>query len=153
MPKIPQSNTILSPEIRRYCQEKAIKLTPLREKILGIIASAEQPLTAYAILQVLQVDNPKAQVMSVYRVLGFLLENQLIHRIENLNAFTSCCHLFEKHLSQWLICQTCGHVDEQALTTFKQGIAEVEAQTGFTVTSPTIELMGTCVNCQENGEE
>lgn len=143
------SHTHVIADVNRYCQEKNIKLTPLREQILNIIMHTEQPLTAYTVLEKLQVEKPRAQVMSVYRVLDFLLENGLIHRIENLNAFMPCCHLFEKHLSQWLICEQCGSADECALPIFKQGINEVETQTGFSVTSPTIELLGVCKKCHE----
>lgn len=147
-PELPHPNVALSPEVLRYCEEKAVKLTPLREKILSIIMQTTQPMTAYVILEALQADKPKAQVMSVYRILDFLLENGLVHRIENLNAFMPCYHLFENHQSQWLICKQCGRTDESALPIFNQAIAEIEAQTDFTVTSPTIELVGLCNTCQ-----
>ncbi len=135
-------------EIYRYCQARHIKLTPLRERILRIIAATEQPLTAYAILEILQRQKPKSQVMSVYRVLEFLLANGLIHRIESLNAVMPCNHLFEKHLSQWLICRQCGHTEEYAQPALQPGIAAIERDTGFAVTMPTIELFGICARCR-----
>lgn len=137
-------------EIVHYCETKGIKLTPLRENILMILLAATQPMTAYAVLDQLKINKPKAQVMSVYRVLDYLLANGLIHRIENLNAFMPCCHLFERHVSQWLICETCGRAEECALPIFKQGIETIETQTGFSVTTPTIELMGVCHRCQHS---
>lgn len=132
-----------------YCESHNIKLTPLRKNILLIVAKTKQPLTAYQILDELKQDNPKAQVMSVYRVLEYLLAHHLIHRIENLNAFMPCCHLLEKHFSQWLICETCGDTKECALPVFEQGIDQIEKHTGFSVTNPTIELLGLCSQCQQ----
>lgn len=141
-------HTVNAADLRHYCQTHDIKLTPLRESILSIIAATSQPLTAYAILEILQRNKPKAQVMSVYRVLEFLLAKGLIHRIESLNAVMPCSHLFEKHLSQWLICRECGSAEECALPAMQQGIDDIEKHTGFAVTMPTIELLGVCPSCR-----
>lgn len=134
--------------VERYCQQNAIKLTPLRQAVLNILATQEQPLTAYKILDKLKQSNPKAQVMSVYRVLDFLQTYHLIHRIENLNAFMLCHHLSEHHSSQWLICEQCGNVVEYAGEEFNQAINTITEKNGFTVTVPTIELKGVCADCQ-----
>lgn len=148
MPKKTTSCQPMSAEaLRQHCETHNIKLTSLRESILHIVNATEQPLTAYAVLDILRIERPKAQVMSVYRVLDFLLENGLIHRIESLNAVMPCNHLSEKHLSQWLICRECGSTEEYALPAFYQGIESIEENTGFAVTMPTIELRGICADC------
>lgn len=134
-------------ELQDYCLQHHIKLTPLRTQVLDILAQQAQPLTAYAVLEKLKANKPNAQVMSVYRVLDFLLEKGLVHRIENLNAFIICCHLSERHLSQWLICQDCGKTEEIASTNFAQAIETLEKQAGFRVSTPTIELLGQCRSC------
>lgn len=138
-------------DTKTYCQHHHIKLTPLREKILHIIQQGQVPVTAYEILDKLKKTNPKAQVMSVYRVINFLLDNGLIHRIESLNAVMSCCLLSEKHISQWLICNHCNHVEEYTSPAVQSLINEVEEQAHFTVTSPTIELVGICLACKTQG--
>ncbi len=133
-----------------YCEKKPIKLTPLRKAILEIICDATVPMTAYAILDKLKHNRPNAQVMSVYRVLNYLLEQKLIHRIESLNAVTLCHHLADKgHVSQWLICAKCGNATECSLALFQQGIEALSSQTGFAVSSPIIELSGVCADCQK----
>lgn len=131
-----------------YCQQHAIKLTPLRQQVLNILSQQTQPLTAYAVLDLLKVDNPKAQVMSVYRTLEFLQTHELVHRIENLNAFMVCSHLAECHVSHWLICKVCGATKEYITKSFQQAIKQIEDNTGFKVNNPTIELMGVCTHCQ-----
>lgn len=136
-------------DVMAYCVTNNIKLTPLRKTILLIVVKTKQPLTAYQILDKLKQENPKAQVMSVYRVLEYLLKHHLIHRIENLNAFMPCFHLTEKHFSQWLICEVCGDTQECALPVFEQSIDKIENSTGFSVTNPTIELLGLCSQCQQ----
>ncbi len=137
-------------KIQSYCRRRKVKLTPLRESVLKIIAAAHTPLTAYAILDELRLQRPTAQVMSVYRVLNFLLDNRLIHRLESLNAVVLCHHIEEEgHWSQWLICQHCGEVIECDLPVFEQGFAEIAQKTGFMVTTSVIELSGVCADCQQ----
>lgn len=136
-----------------HCEQHNIKLTPLRESVLKIISAAEKPMTAYAILDELRLVKPKAQVMSVYRILNFLLENELIHRIESLNAFILCHHMEDHgHFTQWLICQQCGNVTECDLPTFQQSVNTLAKQTGFNVTAPIIEIAGVCSDCQHHAE-
>ena len=137
----------------QYCQSHSLKMTPLRQQVVDILAKQTHPLTAYAVLDILKKENPKAQAMSVYRVLKFLQTNGLVHRIENLNAFMICQHLSENHLSQWLICESCGVAKECVTKDFQQGIAYIEKDTGFSVTMPTIELMGICHKCQNNADK
>ncbi len=133
-----------------HCQQRHIKLTPLRQAILGIVASANTPLTAYAILDELRRERPKAQVMSVYRVLNFLLDNGLIHRIESLNAFVLCHHLNQRdHLSQWLICSVCGGITEYVSPLAEQHYNDIAEQTGFEVATSVIELSGRCQACRQ----
>ncbi len=132
-----------------YCQAHQIKLTPLRRHVLDILQKQRRPLTAYVILEHLKTFNPKAQVMSVYRVLDYLLANGLVHRLESLHAFIACSHLSTTHLSQWLICQSCGNTEEYIAPDFHDLIARLEEKSGFHVTSPTIELHGICQQCQK----
>lgn len=136
-------------DIKRYCEKQQIKLTPLRTKILDIILGCEKPVTAYEILEILQKDKPKAQVMSVYRIINFLLSQGLIHRIESLNAVMVCNHLETQHISQWLICSQCETTKEYAAPAVDEVIKSIESETGFYVTSPTVELLGLCADCKE----
>ncbi len=139
-------------DLQDYYLKHKIKLTPLRKQVLDILAKQEQPLTAYAILDILKKDKPNAQVMSVYRVLDFLLENGLVHRIENLNGFIVCSHLSEGHSSQWLICESCGKAEEIDSADFNRAISKLEKESGFRVKTPTIELQGICQACLNKGE-
>ncbi|MBS9782043.1 MAG: transcriptional repressor [Gammaproteobacteria bacterium] len=139
---------MLPKNLTNYCQKNAIKLTPLRSIVLSVLAEQNNPLTAYEILDLLKESNPKAQVMSVYRILDFLQNHHLIHRIENLNAFMLCNHLSKHHISQWLICEDCGNVEEYTDDEFNQVIDKITTDNGFEVTAETIELKGVCANCQ-----
>jgi len=140
--------------IHEYCQQHALKLTPWRTNVLDIMSEQKKPLTAYEILDLLKERNPKAQVMSVYRVLDFLQVHGLVHRIESQNAFMLCHHLSKKdacadHVSQWFICKDCGHTIENTNDELDQLIEKMAAEHHFTITAPTIELIGLCAHCQQ----
>lgn len=129
-----------------YCKEHQIKLTPLRQQVLEILFNEDSPLTAYHLLSLLQQDN-KIQAMSVYRVLEFFQQHNIIHRIESLNAYKLCCHLDKPHVSQWLICDECGSAEE--CTVPNKIKRELIQSHDFKTKSTAIELHGVCKLCQK----
>jgi Fur family zinc uptake transcriptional regulator len=95
-------------EARGLCQEKGVRLTPLRDKVLELVWQSHQPVGAYEVLAELgrQEDCP-AQPPTVYRFLDFLLEQGLIHRLSSMNAYIGYPHPGEHHHSCFLICEGC----------------------------------------------
>lgn len=129
-----------------YCQQQKLKITPLRQSVLLVLHQQNTPLTAYAILDLLQRDNNKIQAMSVYRVLDFFQQHNITHRIESLNAYKLCCYLNKPHVSQWLICDNCGSAEE---CTVPNAIKKALLQDGdFKATTTAIESHGLCKTCQ-----
>ena len=68
--------------LHAYGKEHGQRITEPREHVLSIIASAEQPLTAYDVLDLLgqKLDKPKPP--TAYRALEFLVKHGFIHRID-----------------------------------------------------------------------
>ena len=70
-------------------------LTRNQELVLGTLAHATAPLSAYDILDQLRDEGLRAP-LQVYRALDKLTERGLAHRLESLNAFVCCadahCH-------------------------------------------------------------
>jgi len=64
-------------------------LTRNQELVLGTLAHAHAPLSAYDILDRLRPDGLRAP-LQVYRALEKLTERGLAHRLESLNAFVCC---------------------------------------------------------------
>lgn len=132
--------------ITYYCDNHQIKLTPLREAVLKLLYQADAPLTAYNLLSLMQQDNAKIQAMSVYRVLEFFQQHDIVHRIESLNAYKLCCHLNKPHISQWLICDKCGSAEECTVpNNIRQQLVDAHE---FKTTTTAIELHGVCKLCQ-----
>lgn len=134
------------------CEERKLRLTPLRRRVLEVVWSSHKPIGAYDILGVLAEERGSAAPPTVYRALDFLLENGMIHRIESLNAFVGCIdpdHPPSKHHSgQFLICRNCGRVAEIADADLEAAVVHAASRLGFVVERQTIEVLGTCPPCQ-----
>ena len=102
------------------CRQRGAKLTELRRHVLGLILDAASPTGAYELLDRLRQTRRGAAPPTVYRALGFLLEQGLIHKVERLSAFVGCvagCTAdhdgqAHTHAAQFLICRECGRVIE-----------------------------------------
>ena len=83
--------------VEAACRERGLRLTPIRARVLGLIADVGQPVKAYDLLEQLRTDRDAegagaAAPPTVYRALDFLLANGFIHKLESINAFVSCHH-------------------------------------------------------------
>ena len=66
-------------------------LTKNQSLVFDVLTRAEQPISAYTILDRLREHGFRAP-LQVYRALDKLLEAGLVHRLESLNAFVACAH-------------------------------------------------------------
>jgi Fur family transcriptional regulator, zinc uptake regulator len=93
------------------CARRGAKLTETRREVLRLILESPEPIGAYALLDRLRAHSGTGKPPTVYRALDFLLAQNLIHRVERLNAFVGCHDEAEHHhAAQFLICRQCGHV-------------------------------------------
>jgi Fur family zinc uptake transcriptional regulator len=132
----------------QLCQERGVRLTVLRRRVLEIIWSHARPLGAYAILDVLRDDGRAGAPPTVYRALDFLLEQGLIHRLASLNVFTGCCRPDHRHGGQFLICQDCGRVDELNNAEVESLLNGEAAAREFEGSTQMIEVLGRCPDCR-----
>ncbi len=130
------------------CQERGVRLTDLRRRVLEIIWSHAKPLGAYAILDVLRNDGRPGAPPTVYRALEFLMEQGLIHRLASLNVFAGCCQPGHRHEGQFLICQSCGQVNELSSAAVDVLLHAEAATCQFEIITPIVEVLGRCSNCQ-----
>ena len=130
------------------CQRDGVRFTDLRRHVLGLVLAAEGPVTAYALLDQLRGTRWNAAPPTVYRALDFLLQQGLIHRVERLNAFIGCDEdASHTHAAQFLICKSCGTVDEVDDRAVADALGLAAAAKGFTPAHATVEIEGTCAAC------
>lgn len=130
------------------CQRGGARFTDLRRHVLGLVLAAPGPVTAYGLLDQLRATRWNAAPPTVYRALDFLIQQGLIHRVERLNAFVGCDEgASHTHAAQFLICRTCGLVDEVDDHAVADAVSLTAAAKGFSPAHATIEIEGVCAAC------
>jgi len=134
-------------EAKQLCKTRAVRLTPVRERVLELLWQTHRPLRAYDILEILSAEGFGSQPPVAYRALDFLIEQGFAHKIERLNAFLACDCPADDHGAKFLICTGCERVaefDDQAIA---DALNDVAAGSGFTIGRATLEVEGLCPDC------
>lgn len=136
------------------CAAHGAKLTDKRRRVLQVVLESAEPLSAYQIAdQYRDLYGKTLSVMSVYRMLNFLKENELVHRLETTNQYLPCSHISCQHaheVPQFLICDSCHTVDEVGIR--KEILRELSSNiedTGFALARQQLEFHGLCRDCQQ----
>jgi len=134
-------------------QSTGIALTEKRRKIFDIIIKIQKPISAYEIVdQYNELYSTPIPVMSVYRILKFLCNVNLVHKLDSINQYILCEHIScdHEHLNaQFLICDDCKNTEEVVLKeSIHKQLTDDIAQTGFKLNHLQFELHGLCSSCQ-----
>lgn len=128
---------------------KIAGLTPARRRAFDILAEANRPVGAYEMIDLMAGSEGKRPApVSVYRALGYLMDNGLAHRLASKNAFVACGHAhdFEEPVV-FLICEQCGEVKEATSPGFARELAALVGAAHFNARSRVVEIAGRCARC------
>jgi len=131
------------------CRARGVQFTALRREVLEAVAASERPPGAYDLAERLSRPGRRVAPVSVYRALDFLMELGLVHRIASRNAFVPCAH--EHGAGEnvvFLICRTCGGVDETTSPEVETSLGQTLARAGFTPAHSILEVEGDCGTCR-----
>ena len=157
MPNIKQSkldSLLRAAEVS--CAENGARLTQRRRQVLTVLMQSSSPLSAYEVLDLCNRSTTSAMpAMSVYRILDFLEQQLLVHRLSTSNKYVSCAHIAcdHKHFqaTHFLLCEGCSSVEEVDATEEASEALEQMAKTvGFKLTTQQFELSGICTTCQNS---
>ena len=132
--------------MKRKNADGKTKLTKNQALVLKILTKASQPLGAYAILDKLRSHGFKAP-LTVYRALEQLAGQGLVHKIESLNAWTTCCGEHQANPPVFEICKDCGNVTEQFDRELVKSLNSMSERSGFIPDRSIIEIHGRCDDC------
>lgn len=133
------------------CATRGLRLTPLRRRVLELIAEECKPVKAYDLLDRLKDEHSGAAPPTVYRALDFLLENHFIHKLESVNAFVGCHHPSEAHQVPFLICDVCAAAIELCDDHVSSLLNAQARERGFRARAQTLEVHGVCAACASHG--
>lgn len=138
--------------IEAHCRTHGVRLTKYRKQILQTLLSEAQPVSPYELAKSMSKgSDKKAVVASIYRVLTYLEEHNVVHKLSSVHKYhlcqqmNNCC---EQKRVMFLICQQCGRVDE--LPAPKHLFEQIDTERNrlsFQVNSENIELQGICNAC------
>lgn len=138
----------------QHCKARGTRLTDKRKHILSGLLQSDKALSAYELIDYCKSEFDQAiPAMSVYRILDFLHEEKLVHKLKLANKYVACAHITCDHahgVPQFLICGNCNKVKEitinaSTMKTLKQNVEKA----GFHLLSPQMELNCLCEDCQE----
>lgn len=135
--------------IEKYCHQNNLELTPLRQKVFEILIRGHKPLGAYEILDVLSKEGFSSSPPIAYRVLDFLIEKGLVHKIQGLNSFIACAYAGCAHIPAFVICRKCDNVAE---IRGEENIPKASSSSlDFKIENAMIEISGVCSMCSDAG--
>lgn len=138
-------------EVERACQQRGLRLTPLRANALRLIADAGRPVKAYDLLDQMKATHDAAAPPTVYRALDFLLENGFIHKLASINAYVGCHHPgAAQHAVPFLICDNCQSATELEDERIVESLDARARAMGFTPQAQTLEVHGLCAECAKH---
>lgn len=134
------------------CAKEGKRLTEKRKRILEVLLRSETPLSAYEVADVYNSQSETSMpTMSVYRILDFLAEGLLVHKLSSTNKYVACSHIACSHaheVPQFLICGKCQRVKEIAIS--KNIISELDEHVsgaGYKLVNSQLELQCVCEDC------
>ena len=146
------NTTYILQRAEQSCRETGSQLTQKRKNVLQSLLNTSTPLSAYEV-----ADNYRATfresipIMSVYRMLDFLMQENLVHKISSTKKYIACSHIACDHkheTPQFLICEQCHNVREISVKkSIIEALQESVSSIGFTLNSPQLDLHGVCAEC------
>ncbi|MAZ69254.1 MULTISPECIES: Fur family transcriptional regulator [Porticoccus] len=137
-----------------HCNHPGAKLTPKRKNILILLLRSGSPLSAYELAERYQQQfHESVPPMSVYRMLDFLMTENLAHKLVSENKFIACSHIACNHqhqVPQFLICDHCNKVKEIAIG--KEIIDALNinvTKAGYHLINHQLELHCLCDECSQ----
>lgn len=135
------------------CTHSGVRLTEKRQNVLQVMVTAGQPLSPYEVVDLYKdLFDEKMPANSAYRILDFLVSENLAHKLASAKKYVACSHISCDHAHetpQFLICSNCQSVKEIGVPTslIKKLKTNVES-TGYKMTSQQLEIECLCPECQ-----
>ena len=146
-------NNILK-HAEKQCQKNSSRLTPKRKKILHELLKSKKALSAYEIADLFKEKSKETiPTMSVYRILEFLEDENLVHKLNLANKYIACAHISCSHshsIPQFLVCRDCNKVREISIgMEIMKKIEKKVKDESFNLTKPQLEMHCICDSCNQ----
>lgn len=136
----------------QHCSKHGSRLTNKRKQVLSELLHSQKALSAYELADIFKEKFGKTlPPMSIYRILDFLVKENLAHKLEIANKYVACEHIScnQPHkIPQFLICRICSKVKEISINkSTLDSLQNSTQEAGFKLISSQIELSCICDEC------
>jgi len=138
------------------CKNHGARLTEKRKLILSGLIQSEKAMSAYELIDYCKAHfDENISAMTMYRVLEFLEEERLVHKLNLSNKYIACSHVVCDHEHDeapfFLICNSCNNVEETSImrsmmTALKKRIEQSHCQ----LVSSQLEVFCLCQSCADS---
>lgn len=130
-------------------REHGFRITMPRVQVIRALAASNKALSAYQLHATILEAGGRIDVVSVYRILGTLVQLGLAHHIGVVDGFLACHIEHEhEHETEHLVCRSCGSVTETAVPELAlRATREQLTGLGFDMDEVKIEVLGRCAPC------
>lgn len=137
-------------------KEKGYRITLPRRRVVELLSRVERPLTPFEIKDQLAESGEPVDLVSVYRILECLDQNQLLHRIWSSGRVLKCdldeergCSLKQHdHCHHSVVCRGCGRVEEVHCPDITPLQTKIAHEAGYLIESHYLEFSGLCPLCR-----
>ena len=148
---VENNNEEIIDELKKIVKQKGLKYTEQIEIVLNILLLAKEHLTAEEVYNQIKKEYPDSNIgiATVYRALSFLEEVDLIASI----TFGTDGKKYESNAKSHhdhLICTECGKIIEFIDEEIEKRQDKIAKKNNFRITSHSMQLYGTCSECQES---
>lgn len=133
---------------RRHCEAHGAQLTEQRREVLELLLRRAGHAKAYDIQEDMQARHGRVAPTTVYRALDFLIEQQLVHKVDTTNSYVVCEHgHHDEHPTMMLICSRCGSIQEWQAPGWFEGLKAALKADASAFAPAAIEIKGRCSAC------
>jgi len=138
-------------EFTELLKRNSLKYTKQREIILETLYNSNEHLTPESLHDLIQNKFPdvKIGIATVYRTLSLLEDSKMVTSI-SFGAAGKKYELDNKHHHDHMICTKCNSIIEFVDDDIEHLQEEVAKKFNFKITTHTMQIYGTCQECQNN---
>ena len=123
-----------------------VRITRQRLAILNALLECPKPKSAYMLKDKLDEKGYNLNISTIYRILEFWIENNVVHKLTSNNTFLVCADKHADHVHVLQHCLDCGEIKEQCSASLQ---FEFPKTNEFLPNkSQVIELLGECLRCK-----
>ena len=130
------------------CYARGLNLTPLRRRVLEVVAAATTPVSAIAIAERLSDPARHLAPQAVYPTMDFLMEAALVRHVGLRKAYVCCDPHTAGDCAILLVCTACDCVSEIAAEPLRACINRTASLRRFVSGRRPMEIEGLCSACQ-----